>query len=50
VSTGAFPAVGGTRGKTGVALAADLLVAVVFRGEDLERGLDDSTTQTAKPI
>jgi hypothetical protein len=36
VSTGAFPAVCGTRGETGVALAADLFVAVVFGGQDLQ--------------
>ena len=46
MSAGAFPAVGGTRGETGVALAADLLFAVVFGGQDLQRGLNDTTTET----
>ena len=43
-------AVGGTGRKTGVALAADLLVAVVLRGEDLERGLNDTTTETEDEV
>ena len=38
-------AVGRTGRKAGVALAADLLVAVVFGREDLERGLDDAAAQ-----
>jgi hypothetical protein len=46
VSARAFPAVGGTRRKAGVALAADLLVAVVLGGENLERGLNDTTAET----
>ena len=43
----ALAAVGGTGREAGVALAADLLVAFVFGGEDLERGLDDAATETA---
>ena len=35
MSTRAFPAVGGTRWETGVALSANLLLAVVFGGQDL---------------
>mgnify|MGYP007051639723 CR=1 FL=1 len=41
-----LPAVGGTGRETSVALAADLLVAVVLGGQDLERGLDDTATET----
>lgn len=47
MSTGALPAVGGTRWEARVALAADLLIAVVFGGENLERGLNDTTTETS---
>ena len=36
MSAGTFPAVGGTRGETGVALAANLLLAVVFGSQDLQ--------------
>lgn len=39
-------AVGGSRGQTGVALSADHLLAVVLGGEGLERGLDNTTTET----
>lgn len=39
-------AVGGTGWETSVALAADLLVAVVLRGEDLQRRLNDTATET----
>ena len=38
-------AVGGTGRKTGVALAADHLVAVRGLGEETERRLDDTTTE-----
>jgi hypothetical protein len=44
--TRAFSAVGCTGGKTCVAFAADLLVAVVLGREHFERGLDDSTSET----
>ena len=42
----ALAAVGGTGREAGVALAANLLVAVVLAGQHLERGLNDTTTQT----
>jgi len=43
-------AVGGTRWETGVALAADHLVTVVFGGEGLERWLDQTTTETEDQV
>ena len=43
----ALAAVGGTRRETGVALTADLLVAVVLARKHLERRLNDTTTQAA---
>ena len=43
-------AVGGTGREASVALAADLLVAVVLGGKHLERGLDDTTTETAERV
>lgn len=43
-------AVGGSRRETGVALSADHLVAVVFGGQRLERGLDDATSQTENQV
>ena len=46
VTTRALAAVGGTGRETSVALAADHLVAVVGRGEDTERRLNDTTTET----
>ena len=46
----ALTAVGGTGRETSVALAADLLVAVVLAGEHLERGLNDTTTQTEDEV
>lgn len=42
----ALPAVGSTRRETSVALAADLAVAVGLGGQNLERRLDDTTTET----
>ena len=48
VPTRPLAAVGGTGREARVALAADLLVAVVRRGEHLERGLNDTTTETTK--
>jgi hypothetical protein len=39
-------AVGCTRGKTSIALAADLLVAFVFGGQDLHGRFDYATTKT----
>lgn len=41
-----LPAVGRTWGQTSVALAANLLVAVVLGGQDLQRGLNDTATKT----
>ena len=43
-------AVDGPRRQAGVALAADHLVAVVLGGEGLERGLDDTTTETEDQV
>ena len=48
VTTRALAAVGGTGRETSVALAADHLVAVVGRGEDTERRLNDTTTETVR--
>jgi len=50
VAAGSLAAVGGTRGKTGVALAANLLVAVVLGGEHLQRRFDDTTAQTENQV
>jgi hypothetical protein len=41
-------AVGSTRGKPSIALAADLFLAVVLGCESFQRRLDDTTTETAK--
>jgi hypothetical protein len=46
----ALAAVGGTGGKTGVALAADGLVAVVLGGKGLQGGLNDTTTETEDKV
>lgn len=43
VSARSLSAVGSTRGESGVALSADLLVAVRLGGKDLERGLNDTS-------
>lgn len=43
-------AVGGTRGQTSIALAADVLLAVVLGSELLKRGLDDTTTETEHKV
>ena len=43
-------AVDGPRWQTCVALAADHLVAVVLGGQGLERGLDDTTTETEDQV
>ena len=50
VTTGAFSAVGGTRGETSVAFAADLLLAVVFGSKGLQRRFDDATTKTEDKV
>lgn len=41
-----FPAVSGARGETSVAFTTDLFVAVIFRGQHFQGGLNDSTTET----
>jgi hypothetical protein len=46
VTTAALAAVGGTRRKACVALAADLFVAVVLGRKHLKRRLDDTATET----
>ena len=46
VPTRPLAAVGGTGREARVALAADLLVAVVLGGKHLERRLNDTTTKT----
>lgn len=48
----ALAAVSGTRGKAGVALAADCLLAVVLRGKSLKGGLDNrgTTTETKNQV
>lgn len=43
-------AVGGTRGETSIALAADGLLAVVLGSKSLERGLNDTTTETEDKV
>jgi hypothetical protein len=50
VSALLLSAVGGTRGETSVALSADHLLAVVLAGESLERGLDDTTSETEDQV
>ena len=45
-----LPAVGGTRGETGVALAANHLVAVVLGGQHLQGGLNHTTTETENKV
>lgn len=42
----ALTAVGCPRWETSITLAADHLVAVEFRSQDLERGLNNATTKT----
>lgn len=43
-------AVGGTRVVTGIATTANLLLTVVFLGEDYERRLDHTTTKTKDQV
>jgi len=50
VSALLLSAVGGTGRETGVALAADHLLAVVFGGEGLERWLNQTTTKTEDQV
>ena len=42
--------VGGTRRKTGIALAANVLLAVVLGSQSLQRGLNDTTTETEHQV
>ena len=44
MATSTLSAVGRTGRETSVALAADLLVAVVLGSKDLQRGLNDTAT------
>lgn len=46
VSAGLLPAIGGSGVETSVALAANHLVGVVLLGQNPQRGLNDTTTQT----
>ena len=46
VTTLLLAAVGGSGGQTSVALSADHLLAVVLGGKGLERGFDDTTSET----
>ena len=46
MATRSLAAVGSTGREAGVALAADLFVAVVFGGKHLQRGLDNASTKT----
>lgn len=50
VTTGAFSAVGSTRGETSVAFAADLLLAIIFGSEGLQRRFNDATTKTEDEV
>ncbi|GAO45925.1 hypothetical protein G7K_0171-t1 [Saitoella complicata NRRL Y-17804] len=50
VTTSLLAAVGGTGRETGVALAADHLVAVVLGSQSLKRGLNDTTTETEDKV
>ena len=43
-------AVGSSGGKSGIALSADHLIAVVLSSKDLQRGLDSSTTQAKNEV
>jgi hypothetical protein len=46
VSALLLSAVGGSRRKSGVALSADGLLTVVLGGKSLERGLDDTSSES----
>ena len=45
-----LPAVGRARGQTGVAFAADHLVAVVLGREGFQAGLDDAAAQAEDEV
>lgn len=47
MTTRPLAAVGRARWETCVTLAADLFVAVVFRGQNFKRGLDESAAESA---
>ena len=50
MSTLSLTAVGGTRRKTSIALAANHLVTVVLAGQSLQRGFNDTTTKTENQV
>jgi hypothetical protein len=50
VTTLSLAAVGGTRRKTSVALAADHLFAVVLGSQSLQGRFDDTTTETEDQV
>lgn len=50
VTTGAFSAVGGTRGKASIAFTADLLLTVVFGSKGLQRRFDDTAAETEDEV
>ena len=50
VTTGAFSAVGGTRGKAGVAFTANLFLTVVFGSKGLQRRFDDTAAETEDEV
>ena len=50
VTTGAFSAVGSTRGETSVAFAADLLLAIIFGSEGLQRRFNDAATKAEDEV
>jgi hypothetical protein len=50
VSTLSLTAVGGTRRKTSITLAANHLVTVVLAGQSLQRGFNDTTTKTENQV
>lgn len=50
MSTLLLPAVGGTRVVTGIAAAANLLLAVIFLGKNDQRGFNNTTTKTKHQV
>ena len=50
MSTRTFPAIGGAGGETSVTFAADLFFAIVLGGQDLQRRLNDTATETVTAI
>lgn len=47
MATRPLPTVGSTRRKAGIALAANLFIAVVLACKYLKRGLDEAATKTS---